>query len=109
MSEVEQAVDNLKLLLRTEWPYVAVPVSDLQTVLARLAELEADAKPEPDTLSTLKVGDKVEVLIDWGTVYKGTRGRVKDIISDEFTIQVMLPGQITPVGYRRSEVSKVAN
>lgn len=115
MSELDKAVQSLRadmagpsrtLALALEG-VVVVDRAELTAVLARLAELEAAAKPEPDTLSNLKVGDKVEVLIDWGTFYKGTTGFVKDIISDEFSIQVMFSGQTTPVGYRRSELSKV--
>lgn len=88
---------------------VVVDRAELTAVLDRLAELEAAAKPEPDTLSTLKVGDKVEVLIDWGTIYRGAIGRVGEIVSDEFCIRVDLRGQETLTGFRRSELSKVAN
>lgn len=116
MSELDKAVQNLKadmdgpsrtLALAMEGR-VVVDRAELAAVLDRLAELEAAVKPEPDTLSNLKVGDKVEVLIDWATVYKGTLGTVSAVIPDEYCIRVALPGRRSSTGFRRSELSKVA-
>jgi hypothetical protein len=109
MSDIETAVGNLKLLLNTEWPYVAVPCEDLEAVLDRLAGLEAaqEQEPELDRLCNLMIGDEVETLIKWGSIPEGVRGTVYNVINEEYPIKVRFPMGMGTVGYKRSELGKV--
>lgn len=111
MSELDKAVAALRkpYLISENRESVVVYRDDLTLILDRLEELEADAKPEPDTLSDLKVGDKVVTLVDVLTISEGVEGVVKDIVPDEYCIKVKFPGTKYTTGFRRSELSKVVN
>lgn len=111
MSEVAEAVANIRAGMELTYGdriSMMVNKGDLETVLDRLAELEGQAAEVPDTTSALYVGDEVEVLINWSTIYTGTRGTVESVLmGEEFAIKVSIEGQNTPTGYRRSELRKV--
>lgn len=111
MSDISKAVESLRnptRLISEERESVIVYKDDLETVLDRLAELEAKERGSLiDRECQLLVGDEVEILINWTTIEQGTRGTVEDIIyEEEYQYKVAVPEQGT-IGYRRTELGKV--
>lgn len=110
MSELDKAVSALRnpYLISENREAVMVYKDDLTLVLDRLEALQAAAKPEAelDRLCDLKVGDEVEVLVNFDSVYEGTRGTVEKLVAEEYPIKVRIPGR-TLLGFARSELGKV--